>query len=191
MADIQKLDTNEGGLFDWVDGQTPINRERMKLLCDTINEIIDKVNGGVEEVEFIVTNESYPALEGYLGTIKEFYLTYPVGAEAFAPGCCIKFYSNRIFVRPVTDASSHYAWTAEFASAVVSAMEDNVVYEIKVTQASLDSSVSVGDVVGYVVFKDIAKFKLNAISSNINDLNVDYISNIRYSPQIKAYIESQ
>ena len=91
-----------------------------------------------------------------------------------------KYYSGRLFVRPKD--GSNYKWQSILYT---SSLIENKIIELKVTAVGTDEAYSIGDTVGYVIFKDIETFIAHSYASNHATLDSSIVTNINNSPKIK------
>lgn len=70
MADIAKLPNEVGELFNFVDGETPLDAQRMNPLIAKINEIIVAVNAGYPSGETDITDAFSILKSGYALNVK-------------------------------------------------------------------------------------------------------------------------
>lgn len=98
-----------------------------------------------------------------------------------------KVYGNALYIQSY-NGTTNYGWQSVYD---ISNWKNNTVYELKVTAAGLNENYEVGDVVGYIAFKDITKFK--TLTSSVRPANVirDNVTQIRLSPMIYAYLQSK
>ena len=90
----------------------------------------------------------------YSGTIAELYIVVPIISGSTI---CCKFYNNSFYVRLKTGSSI----TSDTWVSITDMRQwtNKTVYKLLCTTASASLGVNVGDTIGYVVFKDVAKFR--------------------------------
>lgn len=150
---------------------------------DKMNECIDTINESpsVETVEFF--NENYD--EYYAGTVAELYLS----VADVVRGYSVKYYNSSLFVKGMGSSTSDVTWTVRIYD-TTTPLENGVIYPLQVTTAGSDSQVAVGDIVGYIIFKDISKFRNQNTSGNPVTVVTETVQNINNSPTIKNYINN-
>lgn len=170
-----------------------LTAEAMNSIIANLNTVIGKVNNCIDAingqpsssatVEFF--NED--SVEGGYGeTIAELYLPYNL-ENSSAEGFIVKHYNGRLFVRPRITASS-YSWTVQIADSLLP--QNGVVFPLQVTATGADGNVNVGDIVGYLIFKDVDKFKSLSTSGSLVTVVTSLVQDVTKSPTIQAYITS-
>ena len=149
---------------------------------DQINECVDALNDGpsADVVEFF--NEDYD--EVYSGTVAELYFL----VDDIAQGYSFKHYNSSVFAKGIGNTVTDIKWTVRVTHS--ENLEDGVVYPLQVTTAGSDSQIAVGDIVGYVVFKDVSKFRSQNTVGNYVTVVTETVQDIDNSPTIKNYINS-
>lgn len=117
----------------------------------------------------------------YSGTIAELYVVAPI---IDGSTICAKFYNNAFYLRLKTGTS---VTTNTWASITnMSEWQNGKVYTLLCTTASATLGVNVGDIVGYVIFKDVAKFRSLVNGSAGCGVANDWVRNFKNSPIIYA-----
>ena len=117
----------------------------------------------------------------YENTIQELYVVAPID-NGYKLG--IKYYSETqmLYLRPYMN-NGQYTWQS---SINISDWTNGKVYELKCSEAY--DGINVGDVVGYIIFKDINKFKDNSFSGYGVPVYCSYVTNISNFPIIYNYL---
>lgn len=149
---------------------------------DKMNECVDALNDGPsgDVVEFF--NEDY--VEYYGGTVAELYFS----VTNVVSGYSFRHYNGSVIAKGIGTTTSDVKWTCRNTDA--ENMQNGVVYPLQVTMEGSDSSVLVGDIVGYVIFKDISKFRNYTLSSAKPTVITSLVQDIDNSPTVKNYISS-
>ena len=160
----------------------------INTVISKVNECIDEINGGTTPtptptptptVEYF--NDDVLAGTPYHETLSECYIPYNYG------NLCIKYYNGSLFVYSVIQGSE-YKFTVRMGDSTYN-FANSIIYPLIVKTAGMDANVPVGTVVGYLIFKDIDKFKGAALSKVRVNAN-ENCKNIEYSPTISAAIQS-
>ena len=152
-----------------------------------LNEVPDKLSELSQEIGE-VSNEIIISNEKLKGTIAELYLIAPKNSGTFL---AIKPYNNELFVRygKREDSSGIIlevdtdCWQCRMS---MSNMKNNEIITLYCTTASPSLGVSVGDIVGYIIFKDIDTFR--AITYTIVGYSAydNKCRDVRFSPIIQS-----
>jgi len=126
-----------------------------------------------DNVTFFVDSYSY-----YEPCVDELYILTGETKISF------KYFNGYLYVSPIT-GSSEYAWKVVVGAHTV---KNNEITELKVTTAGTNEDYTVGDTVGYVIFKDIATFKEHSVGGTTKTLVDGVATNINNSPKISLYI---
>ena len=117
----------------------------------------------------------------YDDTIQELYVNATVEDEFTLS---IKYYepTGNLYLRPFKKDGT-YQWQAVVN---ISSWVNNKVYELKCTSAG--DGINVGDIVGYIVFKNIEKFKNNSYTGYGIPIYYPFVRNLSNFPQISLYV---
>lgn len=98
---------------------------------------------------------------------------------------CCKYYTNQLVVRSII-SSGNYKWVSKTAMA---SYKNGIVYEIRITDDLPEGSeYSVGDVVGYILFRDVDLFKSFGRSANTSNVDAVVAKDISNAPIIATSI---
>ena len=123
----------------------------------------------------------YNTPANYDDTILEVYLSVPISDNSTI---LIKNYANTIYFRPqINGQPNTYLWQS---ATRCDTFENGKVYELKCTTAG--NGVNIGDIVGYIVFKDIDKFRAEVYGGYGIELISPYVKRISNFPIIVNYI---
>lgn len=119
----------------------------------------------------------------YLGTIGELLIVAPIDSS---PYVVAKHYNGSIFVRTLlaNGAVDTTAWQSRLA--LSNDVENGVVYPLLCTTPSESLGVNIGDIVAYVVFKNVEKFKTIQDGKGGATLYPYKVKDITYSPIIAS-----
>lgn len=99
----------------------------------------------------------------------------------------LKTYNGSLYIRPYNGTTS-YGWNS---TTPMSNYVNGTVYPIVVTANGVNTAYGIGDVVGYIVFKDIDALKNTSSAGNPGTVIRDNAIQLCYSPMIYSYINSQ
>lgn len=142
-----------------------------------VTELEHKVGG-------LIYKTTATKFSDYNPSISELYFT----KSALNGVASIDFRNYSAYLYAVAkDSNNSSLWVVNAFS--LSPVQNGIVVPLIATSAG--GSVSVGDIVGYVVFSDIATFStVNVANASSSPLNLDYVSRHTNAPLVSAYIES-
>lgn len=133
-----------------------------------------------------LSEEIFVDYEEYMGTIAELHIIAPRSENGYL---AVKQYNNYIYVR-YTDGSSVTSTSWQVQNSIANIQNDEIV-PLTCTTASETLGVKVGDIIGYIIFKNIDKFKLSSVSVVGKQVFESKCRDISYSPIIKSVLVSR
>ena len=175
MADINKLkDKIKSTIYP--NGKGAINASDHQAM------LLDMADGMAE-----TDKEIFVDSEEYMDTIAELYIVAPLPTEGYLS---VKQYKGRIFVRNAIDSSTIAASSWQVNN-IITDVRNNEIISLTCTTASNTLGVNVGDVVGYIIFKDIDKFKSANLAIVGRKVYEEKCIDISHNPIIKSSLISE
>lgn len=166
--------------FDGTLVHTTGNSETAAMSQKGVTEELAKLSESIAEV----SNEVFIA-DKMKGTLAELYIIAPKNEGTLL---AVKHYNNDIFVRYGTNLINNETfvndangWQCRMS---LSTMKENEIIPLLCTTASTSLGVAKGDVIGYIIFNDLKKFKSVSAQSVGFLADDNKCRDIRYSPVI-------
>lgn len=119
----------------------------------------------------------------YTNSIAELYITAPIATDAFI---AVKSYYNEFFIWQV-NSNGYMASNYWIAKLLLSRQNNREVITLYCTTGNSTLGVSVGDVVGYIIFRNVAKIaSYNDDSRGYRIIDTDWLYDISKSPTIAS-----
>lgn len=145
------------------------------------NTLIDMVDATEDEIKEI-SHDIFVNATQYFNTIAELYITAPIVSDSEV---IVKCNNSELYVRCgieniEIDSSS---WQVRNP---ITGKENNKIYELSCTTASATLGVEVGDIVGYIIFKDIDTLISMTDPSTGKQVYLDKCKDINFNPIISS-----